>query len=241
MRVVNQQVPTPFRDIDARHGAAAEPPRVRQEGRAAAAAQLARLARQLAAQLAPVSRDGRRARPRRGAAVGPLLRRGHRELRARRALGPRPHATTSARSSTSSTSRRPTSTPASGSSSAPTAGTTCRSRRAVARLDGAADGLQARPRPRPRAHRRRHHLDDERRHRRRGGGEARRRRQPARAVRQRLLEGRSRRRSARARAACQRHGLPADRLPGVQAAGLPAPARDGARTGRSATPASTSS
>ena len=38
-----------------------------------------------------------------------------------------------------------------------------------------------------------------------------------------------------------RHGLPPDRLPDVQAAGLPAPARDGARTGRTATPASTSS
>ena len=60
-------------------------------------------------------------------------------------------------------------------------------------------------------------------------------------VRQRLHRSGSRRCSARARAPRQRHGLPADRLPGVQAAGLPAPARDGARSGRSATRASTSS
>ena len=37
-----------------------------------------------------------------------------------------------------------------------------------------------------------------------------------------------------------RHGLPQDRLPDVQAARLPAPARDGRATGRSATRASTS-
>ena len=37
------------------------------------------------------------------------------------------------------------------------------------------------------------------------------------------------------------HGLPEDRLPDVQAARLPAPARDGAPAGRSATRASTSS
>ncbi len=39
---------------------------------------------------------------------------------------------------------------------------------AVARVDRAADGLQAGPGPRPRADRRRHRLDDQRRHRRRG-------------------------------------------------------------------------
>ena len=57
-----------------------------------------------------------------------------------------------------------------------------------ARLDRAADGLQARPGQRPRARRRRHRLDDEPRHRRRGGREVRDRRQPARPVRQRLHE-----------------------------------------------------
>ena len=67
-----------------------------------------------------------------------------------------------------------------------------------ARLDRAADGLQAGPGQGPRAGRRRHRLDDQPRHRRRGGREVRRRRQPARPLRQRLHEARSRRCSARA-------------------------------------------
>ena len=100
-----------------------------------------------------------------------------------------------------------------------------------ARLDGAADGLQAGRDQGPRADRRRHRLDDQPRHRGRGGREVRRRRQPARARSSTtstkqiptLFGSRARRVS--------RHGLPADRLPGVQAAGLPAPARDGAAVG----------
>ena len=70
-----------------------------------------------------------------------------------------------------------------------------------ARLDRAADDLQARQGARPRARRRRHRLDHEHRHRRRGGREVRRRHQPARALRQRLRAARRRRSSARARGA----------------------------------------
>ena len=100
-----------------------------------------------------------------------------------------------------------------------------------ARLDRAADGLRARQGPRPRAHRRRHRLDDEPRHRRRGGREVRRGRQPARARTSTTSPKTVPTLPARARGTCQRHGLPADRLPGVQADGLPAPARDGAPVG----------
>ena len=92
----------------------------------------------------------------------------------------------------------------------------------------------------PRADRRRDRLDHQRRHRRRGGREVHRRRQPARALRQRLQAAIPTLRGSRPRRDL-RHGLPADRLPDVQAPGLPAPARDGARSGRSATRASTSS
>ena len=66
------------------------------------------------------------------------------------------------------------------------------------------------------------------------GRETRRRRQPARAVRQR---GAARQPAAPARL---RHGLPADRLPGVQADDVPAPARDPHAVGGRAIPASTS-
>ena len=59
-----------------------------------------------------------------------------------------------------------------------------------ARVDRAADGLQAGPRPRPRADRRRHRLDDQPRHRRRGGREVHRGGQPAGALRQRLHRAR---------------------------------------------------
>ena len=72
-----------------------------------------------------------------------------------------------------------------------------------ARLGGAADGLQARRGQGPRAGRRRHRLDHEPRHRGRGRRGVHRRGQPARAVRQRLLARRSRRCSARAPAACR--------------------------------------
>ena len=109
-----------------------------------------------------------------------------------------------------------------------------------ARLDGAADGLRALPRQGPRAGRRRHRLDHQPRHRGRGGREVHRRRQPARPVRQRLLEA-DPDAVRHPRAPRLGHGLPEDRLPDVQAARLPAPARDGRATGRSATRASTSS
>ena len=166
MRVVNQQVPTPFRDIDVGTRAAAQPARVRQDRRAAAAGALrearprrSRRSGATSARWTSRSASPRTCRPASTPAPGieNYVRDGP--------LGPRPHRRLPRCSTTSSTSRRPTSTPASGSSSAPTAGTTCRSRRAVARLDRAADGLQARRGPRPRARRRRHHLDDERRHR----------------------------------------------------------------------------
>ena len=58
-------------------------------------------------------------------------------------------------------------------------------------------------------------------------------------VRQRLLQG-DPDAVRHARPPRVGHGLPEDRLPDVQAARLPAPARDGARAGRSATRASTS-
>ncbi|CAA9495996.1 MAG: FIG00501464: hypothetical protein, partial [uncultured Solirubrobacteraceae bacterium] len=98
------------------------------------------------------------------------------------------------------------------------------------RLDGAADGLHAGEGARARARRRRPGLDDEPRHRRGSRREARRGHQPAGPLRQPV------RRTATdpaglAHAPRQRHGLPADRLPGVQAARLPAPARDGQAVG----------
>ena len=71
-----------------------------------------------------------------------------------------------------------------------------------ARLDGAADGLQARTAcKRPRAGRRRHRLDHQPRHRGRGGREVHRRRQPAGARTSTTSRRRSRRCSARACAA----------------------------------------
>ena len=150
MRVVNQQVPTPFRDIDARDPAAAEPPRVRQQGRAAAA---------------PLARGSRgRSRASSGASramdvvlglaeglpSGLYTGAGHRALRARRALGPRPQRRLPrARARALPDRDRPRHL---------RAGRVRRrrlGRRADldrrARLDGAADGLRARPRPRPRA------------------------------------------------------------------------------------------
>ena len=127
MRVVNQQVPTPFRDIDVGDRAAPQPARVRAHRRAAPLAD-----RQ------PRPRASRRSRrsisamdivlgPGRGPAVGPLHRLGHRAVRARRPVGPRPHRRLPRARATSCTSSPPTWTPASGSSSAPRAGTTSRS------------------------------------------------------------------------------------------------------------------
>ena len=132
MRVVNQQVPTPFRDIDV--GTLLRPNVLEfaQDGRAAAAT----APRGSPRELAPAARRSVSVMDvvlglAEGAAVRHLLRLGHRATTCAR-CSPTPTApTTSACSSTSSTSPRPTSTPASGSSSAPTAGTTSRSRRAV--------------------------------------------------------------------------------------------------------------
>ena len=100
-----------------------------------------------------------------------------------------------------------------------------------ARLDGAADGLQARPGrataswSTAASSRRRTSTSRSRRARSSSSS----------STRSSRTSTTSRRRIPRSfgtRAAPrQRHGLPADRLPGVQAAGLPAPARDGAPVG----------
>ena len=231
MRVVNQQVPTPFRDIDL--GTLLRPNLLEfaQERRALPLHAARRRAR---------ARRRSSARSRRwtsslglaeGLPVGRLLRLGHRALHARRCSATPTAPTTSALLEhelylaatdldtcerivfgAERLGRRPD-----------------LDRRA--RVDRAADGLQAGQGPRPRAHRRRHRLDHQPRHRRRGGREVRRRGQPARALRQRLHRARSRRLLGSRPRARQRHGPPADRLPGVQADGLPAPARDGAPVG----------
>ena len=190
MRVVNQQVPTPFRDIDARHAAAPERARVRAQGRRAAVPRGSACCDARAASSAQISVDGPRARRSpRGCPSG--LYSGARRSSTTCATcssDPGPHRRLPRARRPSCTSPRPTSTRcerivfgADGWDDVPisTRG---------ARLDRAADGLQAGPRRRPRADRRRHRLDDEPRHRRRGRREARRRRQPAGAVRQRLLE-----------------------------------------------------
>ena len=135
-----------------------------------------------------------------------------------------------AAAATSSTWRPPTSTPASGSCSAPRAGTTSRS------PPPCAPRRRCRWSTSPTAVKDRElvdggdRLDHQPRHRGRGGREVHRRRQPARAVRQRLLEG-DPDAVRHARAPGLGHGLPEDRLPDVQAARLPAPARDGAPVG----------
>ena len=108
------------------------------------------------------------------------------------------------------------------------------------RLERAADDLQAGQGQGARADRRRHPLHDQPGHRGRGGGQVHRRRQPAGALRERLPEADP----DAHRLSCPprlRHGLPPDRLPVVQAAGLPAPARDGPPLGAALSRASTSS
>ena len=132
MRVVNQQVPTPFRDIDLGQLLQPERRRVRQEGRRAAVEGGQRAARARAA-ARPGLGHGLRARPRRGPAVRRVLRQRPRVLHADGAQRPRPDRRLPAPGRPSCTSRRPTSTPASGSSSAPTTGTTSRSRPPCAR------------------------------------------------------------------------------------------------------------
>ena len=94
------------------------------------------------------------------------------------------------------------------------------------RLHRAADGLQAGGDQGPPPGRRRPPLDHERRPRGRGGRQVRDRGEPARALRERLPEG-DPDDARQPRAPRRGHGLPADRLPGVQAARPPAPARGG--------------
>ena len=180
-----------------------------------------------------------RARPRRRAALGHLHRRGRRGLRAQGALRGRPHRRLPAARARALPGR---------DRSRHLRADRARRRglgrhpdlRRRPRLDRAADDLRPLPRPRARAGRRRHRLDHQPRHRRRGGREVHRRRQPARPLRQRLLQD-DPDAVRHARPPRLGHGPPADRLPGLQADGLPAPARDGRASGRTATRASTSS
>ena len=92
MRVVNQQVPTAVQRHRPRHAAAPQPARVRAQGRCGCRCRAVGLARHARR---PARRRSRLMDvvlgPRRGAAVGPLLGRGHRALPARGALRPRPH------------------------------------------------------------------------------------------------------------------------------------------------------
>ena len=108
------------------------------------------------------------------------------------------------------------------------------------RIERAADDLQAGPGQGPRAGRRRDRVDHQPRHRGRGRGEVHRRRQPAGPVCQRLQEADPDDHRV-TRAPGVGHGLPADRLPGVQAARLPAAARPRAALGGALSRASTSS
>ena len=200
MRVVNQQVPDAVPRHRPRHPAAPEHPRVRAQGACTLPLQ-AREARRatLAGQLGSVSAMDvvlglAEALPSR-----PVLRRGHRGLRAHGAVGPRPH-------------RRLPRLLEHELYLAATDLDTCErivfgaerlGRRAdLARRSRASTALPMVYKPvarqRPRARRRRHRLDDEPRHRRRGGREVRRRRQPARALRQRLHQDGAARCSARA-------------------------------------------
>ena len=207
MRVVNQQVPTPFRDIDL--GTLLRPNVV----------EFARTGVMLPFKLARVARDARRP-ARLDLGDGP-----------RRSASPRrcPRACTPARAS-SSTCARCSSDPDRTDDFrllehelylAATDLDTCE--RIVfgandwddVPISTAVRASTALPmvykpvaRQGPRARRRRHRLDHQPRHRGRGGREVRRRRQPARALRQRLHRRRSRRCSARARAHVSDMGFP---------------------------------
>ena len=198
-------------------------------------------ARASARSLGSLSRRRPRDRARRRAALGHLhRRRASRTTCARRCRDRGPHRRLPRARAASSTWPRPTSTPASGSCSAAEGWDDVPISSAV-RASTALPMVYAPHRVQgPRARRRRHRLHHQPRHRGRGGREVHRRRQPARPLRQRLHEGDP---DAVRHPHAPRlgHGLPEDRLPDVQAARLPAPARDGARAGRSATRASTSS
>ena len=237
MRVVNQQVPTPFRDVDV--GTLLRPNLLEFAWKGL------RLPLHAARPAAPHGQPGRpalghghRARPGRGAAVGHLLGQRHRALRAPGALRPRPHRRLPpARVRALPRRHRPRHLRAHHLRRRGLGRRAHLLRRG--RVDGAAHGLQAGRDQGPRAGRRRDRLDHEHRHRGRGGGEVPRRGQPAGAVRQRVRQADPD--AVRlARAPGQRHGLPPDRLPDVQAPGLPAPARGRPPVGGASTPAWTS-
>ena len=241
MRVVNNQVPTPFREHQPRHAAAAELPRVR----CSAAIKLPLHARSAwRARSAATSARSRRStwRSRSPTRCPPGLYTGSGiEEYVRTVLsGPGPHRRLPpARERALPRRDRPRHVRADrarrrGLGRRPDLAAPCAASTALPMVYKPHRGQG------PRAGRRRHRLDHEPRHRGRGGREVHRRRQPARAVRQRLLEG-DPDAVRHARPPGLGHGLPEDRLPDVQAARLPAPARDGRAAGRSATRASTSS
>ena len=128
MRVVNDQAPTPFRDINLGHAAAPELPRVRRQGRsgcrctcsASRAASVAACGSFSTVDLAIALADALPS----GLYSGSGLEEYVRSVLDR----PGPHRRLPPARAASSTSRRPTSTRASASCSAPRAGTTCRSR-----------------------------------------------------------------------------------------------------------------
>ena len=140
MRVVNQQVPTPFRDIDL--GTLLRPNYL---DFAKSAALLPLGCCESAARSRPAAGrvdDGHRGRSGGGPAAGRVRRFRHRALPRGGARRPRPHRRLPPAEPTSCTCPRRTWTPASASCSAPKAGTTSRSPPPCG-LDRAADGLQA--------------------------------------------------------------------------------------------------
>ena len=117
MRVVNQQVPTPFRDVD--RGTLMRPNLLEfAQSAALMPLRLLGLGRNFLGQPGRQLGDRPRGGPRGGAAVGHVRQRGDPGVPRDGAGRPGPHATTSACSRTSCCSRPPTSTPASGSCSA---------------------------------------------------------------------------------------------------------------------------
>ncbi len=224
MRVVNQQVPTPFRDIDRD---TLMRPNALEFAQSAALLPLRMLglARTFVSQARSASLIDLAVGHRRGAPVRPLRRQRHPGVPGRGPLRPRPgQRLPPARERALPHRHRPRHL------RAHRAG-----RRGLGRrpdlagrggVHGAADGLQARRGQGPPPRRRRPALHDQRRHRGRGGRQVRDRRQPARPVRERLPEGHPDD-ARQPRPAGPRHGLPAHRLPGLQADRPPAPARGG--------------
>ena len=206
MRVVNQQVPTPFRDVDL--GSLLQP-NVAEFAKSAALLPLRSLdaLRTLVTQRGQVSAMDLVLGLAEGLPSGALLGHGHRALHAHGALRPRPHGRLPQPRARAVPDRdRPGHVRADRLRRRGLGRRPDLHRRAC--LDRAAHGLQARRRPRPRADRRRHRLDHEPRHRRRGGGEVRRRRQPARALRQRLQDEDPHHGRARGRATSATWGSP---------------------------------